>query len=117
MYVSDIFKIAQNWCKKNNKTFTIMGNEDDNIYHVMVKIDDIVYRLIQWCDETDINMEELKCGPWCNFVHDGVTNFLHQIIRRDVWKNKNIALPDLPPARYLLQNFNDQSDLNFSRIY
>jgi len=117
MYVSDIFKIAKDWCQKHNKTFTVMDDEDNNIYHVMVKIDGVVYRLIQWCDETDIDMEELRCGPWCNFVEDGLTNFLHQIIRRDVLKNKKIALPDRPPARYLLQNSNDQSNLNFSTLY
>lgn len=113
MYVSDIFKIAKSWCEKNNKSFSIIENADNNIYHVMVKIDGVPYRLIQWCDETDINMEELACGPWCCFVSDGVTNFLHQIIRRDVWKNKKIFLPDLPPSRYLLENVDSLTPFNF----
>ncbi len=44
-------------------------------------------------------------GPWNDFVpHDKRTNFLHQIIRRDVWKNKGIALPDKTPGRYQLEN-------------
>ena len=83
----------------------------------MVEIDNIKYRLIQWCDETDINMEELRCGPWCSFVPDGETNFLHQIIRRNVLKNKKLQLPDLPPKRYLLANVNNQDPLDFSRLY
>lgn len=116
MYVSDIFKATQVWCAKHNKKFSIVENADNNIYHVMVLIDNVPYRLIQWCDETDIDMEELQCAPWCNFVSDGVTNFLHQIIRRDVWKNRGIALPDLPPARYLIKNRNLHTPLNFKEL-
>jgi hypothetical protein len=115
MYVSDIFKITQEWCKEQNKTFE-MANWDDNIYHVMVKIDGILFRLIQWCDETDINMEELRSGPYCNFTSDGLTNFLHQVIRRDIEKNKNLTLPDLTPKRYQMWS-TDTTDLDFSKIY
>jgi len=117
MYVSDIYKITKAWCDARGKKIHIIDNADNNLYHVMVDIDGVQYRLIQWCDETDIHMEELRCGPWCAFVPDGVTNFLHQVIRRDVWKNKNMVLPDLPPARYLVQNYNDQTTLNFSFLY
>ena len=100
MYVSDIYKITRDWCESRGKKIKIIDNADNNIYHVMVEIDNIKYRLIQWCDETDIDMEELRSGPWCDFVPDGVTNFLHQIIRRDIWKNQGLILPDSPPDRY-----------------
>jgi MoaA/NifB/PqqE/SkfB family radical SAM enzyme len=116
MYVSDIFKITQAWCEKNKKTFEII-QADNNIYHVMVNIDGVPYRLIQWCDETDINMEELRGGPWCDFVPDGVTNFLHQIIRRDVWKNKGLVLPDTPPDRYTLKSQNSNQPLVFDDLH
>jgi organic radical activating enzyme len=117
MYVSDIFKIVKNWCETHNKKFSVMEEADNNIYHVMVMIDDVPYRLIQWCDETDINMEELRTGPWCDFVPDGLTNFLHQIIRRDVWKNRGIALPDVPPSRYQLKNYGTTDPLDFDKLY
>lgn len=115
MYVSDIFKITEQWCIKNNKSFEL-ANWDDNIYHVMVKIDGQLFRLIQWCDETDIHMEELRSGPYCNFTSDGITNFLHQVIRRDIEKNKKLALPDTPPKRYQIWSDDDQA-LDFAKLY
>jgi hypothetical protein len=115
MYVSDIYKITKDWCAKHNKTFEL-ANWDDNIYHVMVKIDGQLFRLIQWCDETDIHMEELRSGPYCNFTSDGLTNFLHQVIRRDIETNKKMTLPDHPPVRYQLYS-NDVSELDFSKLY
>jgi hypothetical protein len=115
MYVSDIVKITEQWCTRNNKSFKILDH-DNNIYHVMVDIEGQLYRLIQWCDETDINMEQLRSGPWCDFVPDGVTNFLHQVIRRDVFKNRGITLPDAPPRRYCVSGMND-GDLDFSNIH
>lgn len=114
MYVSDIFKITQDWCAAHNKTFEL-ANWDDNIYHVMVKIDGQLFRLIQWCDETDIHMEELRSGPYCDFTSDGLTNFLHQVIRRDIETNKKMALPDAPPARYQLYS-TDTGELDFNKL-
>jgi len=112
LYVSDIFKATREWCEKNNKEFKLINPADNNIYHVMVQVDNKTLRLIQWCDETDINLEDLRSGPWCNFVPDGVTNFLHQIIRRDIWKNQNIILPDSPPERYLFNSLSQKDPLN-----
>lgn len=100
LWLSDIYKAAEKWCYQNNVVFERIEPADNNIYHVMVNIGGKTVRLIQWCDVTDIDCEELKSGPWCNFVYDGVTNFLHQIIRRDAWKNKKMFLIDSPPDRY-----------------
>ena len=83
----------------------------------MVRIEDKTVRLISWCDETNIDMEELRSGPWCNFVPDGITNFLHQIIRRDVWKNKNIKLPDSPPTRYLFDRNPSKDKLDLLKLF
>jgi hypothetical protein len=116
MYVSDIFKITQAWCKSKGKKFKIMDQADNNLYHVMVTIDNVPYRLIQWCDETDINMEELRTGPWCSFVPGGVTNFLHQVIRRDVWKNQQIPLTDNVPLRYRLNGHLSTAPLDFRSL-
>ena len=116
LWVSDIYKATEQWCRQNNKHFKQIEKADNNIYHVMVEIEDKIVRLIQWCDETDIDMEELKSGPWCNFVPDGVTNFLHQIIRRDVWKNKGFRLPDKPPQRYLFSRTPTMEPLNIYNL-
>lgn len=116
LWVSDIYKAAEQWCKANDKHFKRIDPADNNIYHVMVEIDDKVVRLIQWCDETDIDMEALRSGPWCNFVPDGITNFLHQIIRRDVWKNKSIMLLDKPPERYQFSRNPTLDVLDFNNL-
>jgi hypothetical protein len=83
----------------------------------MVNVEGKPIRVIQWCDETDIDMEELRAGPWGDFVPDGVTNFLHQIIRRDVWKNQNLILPDSPPARYQFNRNPDKAPLDLLKLY
>ncbi len=103
-YVSDIYKAIKEWATTNHHSVEDMP-ADDNIYHKMVRLNGKPIRIIQWCDITDIDMEELKSGPWNDFVpHDKRTNFLHQIIRRDVWKNKGITLPDKTPPRYQLEH-------------
>lgn len=112
LYVSDLYKLIKKWCEENKKSFEDMIG-DNNIYHTMVRVDGKPIRVIQWCDETDIHLEELRTGPYCDFVPDGLTNFLHQVIRRDVMKNKNIVLPDTPPDRYLLSNRLDKSELKY----
>jgi len=103
IFVSDVYKAIEIWCKNNDKSFERIIEADNNIYHVMAKVEGKDIRIIQWCDITDIDMEELRSGPWCDFVPDGITNFLHQIIRRDVWKNQNNILPDTPPLRYTVE--------------
>lgn len=115
MYVSDMYKSIKDWCKKNNKTFEDLKS-DNNIYHVMVKVDGKDIRVIQWCDETDIDLEELRTGPWCDFVGDGITNFLHQIIRRDASKNKEIFLLDIAPLRYTINHPTGKVPLDFKSL-
>jgi MoaA/NifB/PqqE/SkfB family radical SAM enzyme len=99
LYLSDTYKLVKDWCLQNNKEFKDLPG-DNNLYHTMVLVDGKIIRLIQWCDETDINMEELKCGPYADFSSDGITNFLHSVIRRDVEKNQKIMLPDIVPINY-----------------
>lgn len=115
-FVSNLYKRVEQWCKDNGKHFERIVEADNNIYHIMVKIEDKTVRLISWCDETNIDMEELRSGPWCNFVPDGITNFLHQIIRRDVWKNKHLVLPDNPPHRYEFSRTCDNSELDLIQL-
>jgi len=88
------------------KVQSILGDEvkfgvyDDNPYHVMLEWGKIRLRLIQWPDVTNIDMEELRTGPWCNFYEGPITNFVHQVITRDAYRNNNIPAPDLVPLRY-----------------
>jgi hypothetical protein len=117
LFVSDVYKSIEQWCENNNKSFERIIQADNNIYHVMARVDNKDIRIIQWCDETDIDMEELRSGPWCDFVPDGITNFLHQIIRRDVWKNQGLMLPDRPPDRYKFNQNPDKSPLDLLKLY
>jgi MoaA/NifB/PqqE/SkfB family radical SAM enzyme len=117
IFVSDVYKAIETWCRENNKSFERIVEADNNIYHVMANVEGKDIRIIQWCDETDIDMEELRSGPWCNFVPDGVTNFLHQIIRRDVWKNQGLLLPDSPPDRYKFNINPDDTPLDLLKLY
>jgi organic radical activating enzyme len=100
LYLSDHYKALVRWCEKNNKHYEILEKADNNLYHVVVMVEGKPIRLIQWCDITDIDMENLRCGPWCDFTPGPVTNFLHQVIIRDEWKNKGKILPDVAPERY-----------------
>lgn len=116
IFVSDVYKAIENWCAKHHKSFERIVEADNNIYHVMARVNGNDIRIIQWCDETDIDMEELRSGPWCDFVPGGITNFLHQIIRRDAWKNKRERLPDKPPDRYKFQRTPSKDELDFLKL-
>jgi len=113
LYVSDTYKLIKKWCEDNGKQFEDMLG-DNNLYHTMVKVEGKPIRVIQWCDETDIHMEELRTGPYCDFVGDGITNFLHQVIRRDISKNKHIVLPDKPMSRYTIDSVFDKTELDLN---
>lgn len=74
---------------------------DDNPYHCMLQSPmGARLRLIQWPDVTNIDLEELASGPWCQFYDGPVTNFVHQVITRDAYKNEGLPALDFVPARY-----------------
>ena len=83
------------------------GTYDDNPYHVMMEWGNIRLRLIQWPDVTNIDMEELRTGPWCNFYDGPITNFVHQVITRDAYTNMNIPAKDTVPDRYRYRKINE----------
>lgn len=99
------------------KVESILGNSvkrgvyDDNPYHIMLEWGDIKLRLIQWPDVTNIDMEELATGPWCEFGEGPITNFVHQVIVRDAVKNNKLSLINHAPTkyhyRYIQNEFND----------
>jgi uncharacterized radical SAM superfamily Fe-S cluster-containing enzyme len=92
---NDIVQLA---IEKNYKVTSITG--DDNIYHKMIQVGEAAIRLIQWPDVTNIVMDELKTGPWCQFYDGPITNFVHQVITRDAYKNKNLIAYDKCPEEY-----------------
>jgi hypothetical protein len=96
------------------KVESILGNSvnrgvyDDNPYHVMMEWGNIRLRLIQWPDVTNIDMDELATGPWCEFVDGPITNFVHQVIVRDAVKNNNLPLIDLAPKKYHYRRISEE---------
>jgi hypothetical protein len=117
LFVSDLYKGVEKWCLDNGVEFYKDIPADDNIHHVQCRIAGKPLRLIKWGDLTDIDLEELRTGPWCNFVSDGITNFLHQVIRRDIVVNQGLQLPDTPPDRYLSHNVRDRSPLDYKNLW
>jgi hypothetical protein len=75
-------------------------NGDDNPYHVVMFLGNIILRLIQWPDVTNMDLEELDSGPWCQFYDGPVTNFVHQVITRDAYINNKLPPADLVPVKY-----------------
>jgi len=96
-------------CRNDNTDeFSIKG-ADDNPYHVIMKWGKIIVRLIQWPDVTNIDMEELNTGPWCHFYDGPITNFVHQVITRDAFKNAGLPMLDLAPLKYRYQPYADKT--------
>lgn len=95
-YLSELVKRIQ--ILTNNEIIPYAS--DDNPYHVMISWNGILLRLIQWPDVTNIDMEELATGPWCQFYDGPITNFVHQVITRDAYKNMNLPKLDLSPIKY-----------------
>ena len=97
--LSQLTKKVIEYAKQLNLEFKIL-EADNNIYHMMVQVGNAPIRLIQWPDIKNIVMDELNSGPWCYFYEGPITNFVHQVITRDVYKNKGIIAPDFCPEKY-----------------
>ncbi len=75
-------------------------SSDDNPYHVMLQWGDKLLRLIQWPDVTNVDLEELATGPWCQFYDGPISNFVHQVITRDAYINMSLPQLDIIPEKY-----------------
>lgn len=95
-YLSNLVKKT----KELTNNEVVPYNSDDNPYHIMLQWGDKLLRLIQWPDVTNIDMEELATGPWCQFYDGPITNFVHQAITRDAFKNMGKPMLDVAPERY-----------------
>lgn len=106
VYLSDNVNEIKNLVEQNGWVWDKIPG-DDNLYHYMVKINGITHRIIQWSDPKTIDMEELKCGPWCDFVPGKpISNFLHQVMLRDAAVNERRILFDTVPEKYTFRSRN-----------
>lgn len=80
IFVSELYKRILLIAHETGANFKIF-QADNNVYHITMSLGNKVLRLIHWADVHNIDLQELDCGPWANFV-DGCnySNFLHQII-------------------------------------
>ena len=97
-YLSDTIEYITNYVGKENISF--IPNSDNNIYHVNLFWKGIRLRVIQWPDHHTVDMEELNMGPYSQFYGKPITNFVHQVIIRDAYKNMKMPLYDGVPYRY-----------------
>ena len=85
---------------------------DDNLYHVMGVLNGKHIRIIQWPDVNNIDLEQLKTGPWCDFVPGlPITNFVHQVITRDAFINNKLIPLDVVPTKYQYRNLKNEYDV------
>jgi uncharacterized Fe-S cluster-containing radical SAM superfamily protein len=88
----------------------ISGNSegDDNMYHMFAYVDGRKLRIIQWPDAKNIDMSQLKHSPWAKFNRQNyITNFVHQVITRDAYVNRNLPVLDSVPNTYKYSLAND----------
>lgn len=100
-YLSDlVYDVYKNSVRKGYRWDKIPA--DDNVYHYTVKINDVTHRLIQWADAKNVDLDELRQGPWGSFVPgQPLVNLMHAVILRDAAINKSMALPDQVPEEYV----------------
>jgi hypothetical protein len=96
-YLSEIVARIQDILK--DEVYVAEG-ADNNPYHVTLFWKNRELRCIQWPDVTNIDMEELATGPWCQFYDGPVTNFVHQVITRDAYINNHVQKLDIVPVKY-----------------
>ena len=114
LYMSDIYQLVKTWCECNNKQFKLVVG-DNNMYHVMVSINGQYFRLIKWCDKTNIVMEELRMGPWCSIIPSSLTNLLHQTMQKGICREQETL--ETAPIRYQYQGSLDTNLLDFTKLY
>jgi molybdenum cofactor biosynthesis enzyme MoaA len=100
IFLSDIVYEVYRQCEKLNYTWNKIS-ADDNIYHYTVEVNSLQLRLIQWASAENVDLDELRCGPWGSFVPGiPITNLMHQVMLRDAVINKGLALKDSVPQEY-----------------
>lgn len=100
LYLSDLVKEAKHQCEVKNWSWevdTVWGNRT----HYLVKINDVVHRLIKWVDVKTIDFEETFSEAYADMIPGKpMSPLLHQVILRDRSKNEGQFLFDTLPIEY-----------------
>jgi len=99
-YISNTIKAIENYVGKEN--LKMIPGTDHNLYHINLMWNGAMLRIIQWPDVQSIDMEELNMGPYCQFYGKPITNFVHQVIVRDIYKNMKFPLYDGVPNKFTI---------------
>ena len=108
-YISKNYKEIEKISKSlGHELISAHDEGDDNMYHMMAYMNGHKIRIIQWPDATNIDMQHLKHSPWAKFNRQGyLTNFVHQVITRDAYVNKQLPVLDRVPEAYTYNEKND----------
>ena len=108
-YISKNYKMVEQMARAlGHELISAHELGDDNMYHMMAYMNGHFLRIIQWPDATNIDMQQLKHSPWAKFNRQGyLTNFVHQVITRDAYVNKELPVLDSVPEAYTYNEKND----------
>ena len=100
--ISNHIAEVQRVCTALNLSCEMLLDADNTIYHQMLRIAGMPVRIIQWPDEHNMVMTELKRAPWAKFIDGPISNFCHQIVLRDAFVNKKMQAIDTVPDAYTM---------------
>ena len=108
-YISKNYKEVEKMARAlGHELISAHDEGDDNMYHMFAYMNGHKLRIIQWPDATNIDMRHLKHSPWAKFNRQGyLTNFVHQVITRDAYVNKQLPVLDSVPEAYTYSAKND----------
>jgi len=99
-YLGDMVKEVKRICEKKGWDLEFY-RADNNVYHIMARINGLEHRFVQWADATNFDLDQANHGPWCKFSEiPHVSNMMHQWILRDGLVNKKLPALDEIPERY-----------------
>jgi hypothetical protein len=100
LYLSDLVKEAKKISVKENWSWEV-DEINGNRTHYLVKINDVVHRLIKWVDVKTIDFEETYSESYADMIPGKpMSPLLHQVILRDRSKNEGYLLFDKLPKKY-----------------
>lgn len=114
LYLSDLVKETKKICEFKNWNFEY-SLENSNRTHYAVKINNIIHRLIKWCDVKTIDFEETQSESWASLVpNQPMSTLLHQVILRDRFVNNKLPLYDSIPKKYRNNEINKRNIIYMS---
>lgn len=100
LYLSDLVNEAKRLTKEKKWSWEV-DNFNGNRTHYLVKINDVVHRLIKWVDVKTIDFEEVYSESYADMIPGKpMSPLLHQVILRDRSKNNGQILFDTIPEKY-----------------